>query len=313
MLFHCAMSLFSIAMGIPAPEKLGPRSVLGSNGEFRYAAEQRARQWQRSLLKLRNCVYFVSLAGLCIFVRDGALDWHVLPPAVLDADAGLRGHAVHLLASFLVLGTAEVWRQDVGPTQQSPSHRLYATVHGTDGCSQDFEIDVAGMEMLYRHATRCLPGDHGLRAATGMGVMGISGLMVSLSSLAWLISGRWTDPVTWWFADATSLRYVWIMATLLWALNDVCETVRLPVCFCRDASVCLRSTLTCAVRLLGCVLRLALEMAKARPEAHVLSVREAWIVTLGTRLYGLLWWTGVWTAAAPVDIEVEFVRRDVAV
>jgi len=54
-------------------------------------------------------------------------------------------------------------------------------------------------------------------------------------------------------------------------------------------------------------------MAKARPEAHVLSVREAWIVTLGTRLYGLLWWTGVWTAAAPVDIEVEFVRRDVAV
>ncbi|KAL3962172.1 hypothetical protein ACCO45_003695 [Purpureocillium lilacinum] len=180
------MSLFSTATGIPAPEKLGPRPVLGSNGEFRYAAEQRARQWQRSLLKLRNCVYFVSLAGLCIFVRDGALDWQVLPPAVLDADAGLRGHAVHLLASFLVLGTAE-----------------------------DFEIDVAGMEMLYRHATRCLPGDHGLRAATGMGVMGISGLMVSLSSLAWLISGRWTDPVTWWFADATSLRYVWITATLL--------------------------------------------------------------------------------------------------
>ncbi|UNI14961.1 hypothetical protein JDV02_001537 [Purpureocillium takamizusanense] len=182
---------------------------------------------------------------------------------MVDPNTGIWGHFAHMLAAFLVLGTAEALRQD------------------------NFEIEAAGPVMLYRDADR-RPGDWGAWASTGMAVVGIGGMMLLLSLPELLAMGSWTSPTAWWFADATSMRHTWIMATLLWPLNDVCETV--VFCLWRERS-------------------------RRRAERHMWVVcRPAWIVSLVTRLWGLLWWTSIWMLAALVDWGVEiYARGDAAV
>lgn len=120
------MSLFSMPTGIVIepgddewelrPARPNQRTLLG-RCELRIL-EARDVAWRH-----RAIIYFVGLAGVCIFVCDGAKDWGVWPRSdgeAVDAQS-LRGVAMHLLASFSILGTSEALHRGVrSPASLSP-------------------------------------------------------------------------------------------------------------------------------------------------------------------------------------------------
>lgn len=71
-----------------------------------------ARACGRAALARRNGVFYLGIGTMCVFVLDGATAGGLLPTD--GTMTGGRKSLAHLLASFMVLGTLESMRQDVG-------------------------------------------------------------------------------------------------------------------------------------------------------------------------------------------------------